>query len=65
MRRPRHALIATALLGAALLACGCYRHVVAVKGPASQNYDVHEANIQPGESMWEEPKPRVVETTVP
>jgi hypothetical protein len=50
-------LAATALLGAG----GCYQHVVGVKGPASQNYDVHEPNIGRGESVWSPDQPRPVE----
>lgn len=40
---------------------GCYQHVVGVKGPASQNYNVHEPNIERGESVWSPDQPRPVE----
>jgi hypothetical protein len=46
---------------AVLLLGGCYENVVGVRGPAVQNYDLHEPNIQPGESVWSEEKPRPVD----
>jgi hypothetical protein len=41
---------------------GCYEHVVGVNGPATRSYDIQEANIKPGESVWSEDKPRPVDT---
>lgn len=57
------ATIGAALFVASLVASllsGCYRNVVGVKGPANQSINVTEANVQPGESFWEEEKPRPV-----
>lgn len=52
---------AAAMLAAASLALGgCYRHVVGVKGSAAPTVEIHEANIQPGESVWDN-APRKVE----
>jgi hypothetical protein len=40
-----------------VLACsGCYRNVVGATGPGSERYNVQEANIKEGESVWSEPK---------
>lgn len=53
-----------ALLLLAAVACtagGCYRRVVGINGPASQNVNIEEANIKEGESFWEKDKPREVE----
>ena len=51
---------ALALAGALLVACpGCYRHVVGVKGPSAGTQEVHEANIQRGESVWDNEPVRV------
>lgn len=66
MRRTAHpscrlVLLATSLGCASLVAGGCYEHVVGVRGPASQNYDIQEANIQPGESVWSADGPRPVD----
>jgi hypothetical protein len=36
---------------------GCYRHVVGTSGTGADHYDVQEANIEKGESVWSEPKP--------
>ena len=52
-----HACIA-ALLAPACLLGGCYRHVVGASGPGSERYDVQEANIKQGESMWSQPDPQ-------
>lgn len=64
MRSTRSILTVTALLcgvACAALSGGCYEHVVGVRGPASANYDVQEANISEGESVWSTPSPRPVE----
>jgi len=58
-----HACAAARLLAAAaasLSLCGCYRHVVGVKGSAAPTVEIHDANIQPGESVWDN-APRKVE----
>ena len=55
-RAPRLARIA--LLALPLLAAGCYRNVVGATGPGSERYNVQEANIKEGESVWSEPKAR-------
>lgn len=49
------------LLLATLTMGGCYEHVVGVRGPASQNYNVQEANIGANDSVWSEPSARPVE----
>jgi len=41
---------------------GCYKNVVSVSGPANRNYEVHQANIKPGESVWATETPSIVET---
>lgn len=47
-----------AVLAALLVAPGgCYRNVVGASGTGADNYDIKEANIEPGESVWSEPKP--------
>jgi hypothetical protein len=51
---PLAAVAASVALG------GCYRHVVGVKGSAAPTVEIHEANIQPGESVWDN-APRKVE----
>ncbi len=62
-RSPRTPTLPLALCGAVCIALcgGCYEHVVGVRGPASANYDVQEANIGEGESVWSTPSPRPVE----
>lgn len=62
MKRSRTTILPVAAsCAAAMLLGGCYENIVGVKGPAVQNYDIHEANIQPGESVWSEDKPRPVD----
>ena len=56
----------TAPTALAALACtcalaGCYQKVVGVSGPASKSYDVEEASIGRGESVWSTEKPRQVD----
>ncbi|MFM8639180.1 MAG: hypothetical protein ACKOEL_00880 [Planctomycetota bacterium] len=52
-----------ALVAAAHLAAlaGCYRHVVKATGPGAGSYETYEANIGEDESVWSQPKPRVIE----
>jgi hypothetical protein len=59
----RTALPFAAALAAAHLAAlsGCYRHVVKATGPGAGNYETYEANIGEDESVWSQPKPRVIE----
>jgi hypothetical protein len=47
------ALLAALSLGSA----GCYRNVVGATGTGSDHYEIKEANIEQGESVWAEPKP--------
>lgn len=51
---------AVAAVAASTALGGCYRHVVGVKGSAAPTAEIHEANIQPGESVWDN-SPRKVE----
>jgi hypothetical protein len=54
------AAAALALACAALSACpGCYRHVVGAKGPSASTQELHEANIQRGESIWDNEPVRI------
>jgi hypothetical protein len=58
-RPARHeaAIAAGVVALGALVAPGCYRHVVDVRGGPS-NVPVHEANIGPDESVWSNPRPK-------
>lgn len=47
------AMVATLSLAPA----GCYRNVVGATGTGSDHYEIKEANIEQGESVWAEPKP--------
>lgn len=54
------ALLALAATAAGLLG-GCYRRVVRATGPGADGYEIHEANIGEDESVWSQPKPKVIE----
>lgn len=56
---------AIATVAAAACTCvlgGCYQKVVGVNGPASKAYNIEEASIGKGESVWSTDQPRTVET---
>lgn len=57
MRRTR----TIACLAALGILPGCYRNVVGASGPGSERYEIQEANVQDGESVWSQPQPKVRE----
>lgn len=59
MRRTATAAIAT--IACTCMLAGCYQKVVGVSGPASKSYDVEEASIGRGESVWSKDQPRAVD----
>lgn len=62
MRIPARTLALLALAASATgLLGGCYRRVVRATGPGAESYEIHEANIGEDESVWSQPKPKVIE----
>lgn len=60
--RARTAGLIAACAFACLALAGCYKNVVAATGPASRNYEIHEANLEKDESVWTTDGPRPVDT---
>ena len=60
MRRTATAAAVASIACTCLLA-GCYQKVVGVSGPASKSYNVEEASIERGESVWSTERPRQVD----
>ena len=50
-----------ALLAVAAALQGCYRRVVAARGTGTGNVEIHEANVERGESVWGAPEPKRIE----
>jgi hypothetical protein len=50
-----------ALLAVAAALQGCYRRVVAARGTGTSNVEIHEANVERGESVWSAPEPKRIE----
>jgi hypothetical protein len=50
-----------ALLAVAAALPGCYQRVVAARGTGTGNVEIHEANVERGESVWSKPEPKRVE----
>ena len=62
MKRLAPRLLLAAALAAQLASLGgCYRRVVRATGPGADAYETYEPNIGENESIWSEPKPRVIE----
>lgn len=62
MKRLAPRLLLAAAIAAELAALGgCYRRVVRATGPGADAYETYEPNIGENESVWSEPKPRVIE----
>lgn len=57
----RTAIAAATALASACALAGCYQKVVGVSGPASKSYNVEEASIGRGESVWSTEMPRPVD----
>jgi ABC-type uncharacterized transport system auxiliary subunit len=50
-----------ALLAVAAAMQGCYRRVVAARDTDTSNVEIHEANVERGESVWSAPEPKRIE----
>lgn len=62
MKRLAPRLILAAAIAAQLGALGgCYRRVVRATGPGAGSYETYEPNIGEDESVWSQPKPKVIE----